>query len=148
MFIKEPKDYAGLPAEEDRWVKQRNAVLRGDQGKGWDAVKKGRAQYYSGKALDASLLLMPQASLSAPTTPLAHHPRTCTRGARSRHAGLSLHGLQAADDGFSSDEGTVSMCSEALHTERIEESMNTCFEGSESRRDSRCDQGSLLSRAE
>jgi hypothetical protein len=62
MFIIEPKDYAGLPAEEDRWVKQRNAILRGDHGKGWDAVKKGCAQYYSGKALDASLLLMPQAS--------------------------------------------------------------------------------------
>jgi hypothetical protein len=90
----ELKDYAGLPAEEDRWVKQRNAVLRGDQGKGWDAVKKGCAQYYSGKALDASLLLMPQASLSSPTTPLAHHPRTYTRGAHGtlvyRYTGYRL----------------------------------------------------------
>ena len=102
----------GLPAEEGRWVEQRNAIYEEVMEKGWDAEKKSFVQYYGGKALDASLLLMPLVKFVGPTD-----PRWLTTLDRIReelaHGTLVYRykGAQAAEDGFSSEEGTFSMCS-------------------------------------
>jgi GH15 family glucan-1,4-alpha-glucosidase len=102
----------GLPAEEDRWVEQRNAIYEEVMEKGWDREKKSFVQYYGGKALDASLLLMPLVKFVGPTDP--RWLATLDRIQEELAHGTLVYrytGAQAADDGFSSEEGTFSMCS-------------------------------------
>jgi GH15 family glucan-1,4-alpha-glucosidase len=102
----------GLPAEEDRWVEQRNAIYEEVMEKGWDQEKKSFVQYYGGKALDASLLLMPLVKFVGPTDP--RWLTTLDRIQEELAHGTLVYrytGAQAADDGFSSEEGTFSMCS-------------------------------------
>ena len=102
----------GLPAEEDRWVEQRNAIYEEVMEKGWDREKKSFVQYYGGKALDASLLLMPLVKFVGPTDPRWLATLDSIREELA-HGTLvyRYRGAQAADDGFSSEEGTFSMCS-------------------------------------
>jgi GH15 family glucan-1,4-alpha-glucosidase len=102
----------GLPAEEGRWVEQRNAIYEEVMEKGWDQEKKSFVQYYGGKALDASLLLMPLVKFVGPTDP--RWLSTLDRIQEDLAHGTLVYrykGAQAADDGFSSEEGTFSMCS-------------------------------------
>ncbi len=102
----------GLPAEEVRWVEQRNAIYEEVMEKGWDHEKKSFVQYYGGKALDASLLLMPLVKFVGPTDP--RWLTTLDRIQEELAHGTLVYrytGAQAADDGFSSEEGTFSMCS-------------------------------------
>jgi GH15 family glucan-1,4-alpha-glucosidase len=102
----------GLPAEEDRWMEQRNAIYEEVMEKGWDQEKKSFVQYYGGKALDASLLLMPLVKFVGPTDP--RWLTTLDRIQEELAHGTLVYrytGAQAADDGFSSEEGTFSMCS-------------------------------------
>ena len=103
----------GLPAEEDRWIKQRNAIYEEVMKKGWNPRRKSFVQYYGGEALDASLLLMPLVKFVGPTD-----PRWLATLGRIQNE-LTYNPLvyryrvaEAADDGFStSEEGSFSTCS-------------------------------------
>ena len=103
----------GLPAEEDRWIKQRNAIYEEVMKKGWNPRRKSFVQYYGSEALDASLLLMPLVKFVGPTD-----PRWLATLDRIQNE-LSCNPLvyryrvaEAADDGFStSEEGSFSTCS-------------------------------------
>ena len=103
----------GLPAEESRWVKQRNAIYEEVMQKGWDPERRSFVQYYGGKALDASLLLMPLVKFVGPTDPrwLATLERIQEELARDPLV-FRYKVAEAADDGFStSEEGSFSTCS-------------------------------------
>ena len=101
----------GLPAEEGRWIKQRDAIYEEVMKKGWDPERRSFVQYYGSKALDASLLLMPLVKFVGPTDPrwLATLDRIQEELAYDTLV-YRYKGAQAADDGFSSEEGSFSTC--------------------------------------
>ncbi len=102
----------GLPAEEDRWIKQRDAIYEEVMEKGWDPERKSFVQYYGSKALDASLLLMPLVKFVGPTDPrwLATLNRIQEELAYDTLV-YRYKVAEAADDGFLSEEGSFSICS-------------------------------------
>ena len=102
----------GLPAPEDRWIKQRDAIYEEIMEKGWNPERQSFVQYYGGKALDASLLLMPLVKFVGPTDPrwLATLDRIQEELAYDTLV-YRYNVDEAADDGFSSEEGSFSICS-------------------------------------
>ena len=102
----------GLPAPEDRWIKQRDAIYEEIMEKGWNPERQSFVQYYGGKALDASLLLMPLVKFVGPTDPrwLATLDRIQEELAYDTLV-YRYKVDEAADDGFSSEEGSFSICS-------------------------------------
>ena len=102
----------GLPAPEDRWIKQRDAIYEEIMEKGWNPERESFVQYYGGEALDASLLLMPLVKFVGPTDPrwLATLDRIQEELAYDTLV-FRYKVDEAADDGFSSEEGSFSICS-------------------------------------
>ena len=102
----------GLPAPEDRWIKQRDAIYEEIMEKGWNPERESFVQYYGGEALDASLLLMPLVKFVGPTDPrwLATLDRIQEELAYDTLV-YRYKVDEAADDGFSSEEGSFSICS-------------------------------------
>ena len=103
----------GLPAEEDRWIKQRNAIYEEVMKKGWNPRRKSFVQYYGGEALDASLLLMPLVKFVGPTDPRWLATLDRIQNELSYNPFVYRYRVaEAADDGFSSsEEGSFSTCS-------------------------------------
>ena len=62
----------GLDGPVERWRELRAADPRGHLHAGFDRDKNSFVQYYGGKALDASLLLMPQVGFLPPEDPRVH----------------------------------------------------------------------------
>jgi GH15 family glucan-1,4-alpha-glucosidase len=102
----------GLPAPEDRWTKQRNVIYDEIMQKGWSPERKSFVQYYGGEALDASLLLMPLVKFVGPTDPrwLATLDRIQQELTHDTLV-YRYRVAEAASDGFSSEEGSFSICS-------------------------------------
>ena len=102
----------GLPAPEDRWINQRNAIYEEIMEKGWNPERESFVQYYGSKALDASLLLMPLVKFVGPTDPrwLATLERIQEELVYDTLV-YRYKVAEAADDGFSSEEGSFSICS-------------------------------------
>ncbi len=102
----------GLPAPEDRWTKQRNVIYDEIMQKGWNPERKSFVQYYGGEALDASLLLMPLVKFVGPTDPrwLATLDRIQQELTHDTLV-YRYRVAEAASDGFSSEEGSFSICS-------------------------------------
>jgi len=59
----------GLPADEEVWIDQRDAIYEEVMSKGWNAKKESFIRHYDSEALDASLLLMPVVEFVGPTDP-------------------------------------------------------------------------------
>src|SRR5919202_2374967 len=59
----------GLPADEEVWTDQRDAIYEEVMSKGWNAEKQSFVMHYGSEALDASLLLMPVLEFVGPTDP-------------------------------------------------------------------------------
>ena len=59
----------GLPADEEVWIDQRDAVYEEVMSKGWNTKKGSFVRHYGSEALDASLLLMPVVEFVGPTDP-------------------------------------------------------------------------------
>ena len=99
----------GLPAEEDRWIEQQDAIYEEVMEKGWNPEKGSFVQHYGSDAPDASLLLMPVVKFVGPTDPrwiatLDHIQKKLAYDAL-------VDRYEAADAGSSSREGTFSVCS-------------------------------------
>jgi GH15 family glucan-1,4-alpha-glucosidase len=102
----------GLPAGEGRWIKQRDTIYEEVMEKGWNPERKSFVQYYGADALDASLLLMPLMKFVGPTDP--RWLATLDRIQEDLAYDTLLYRYradEAADDGFSSEEGSFSICS-------------------------------------
>ena len=59
----------GLPADEDVWIAQRDAIYEEVMSKGWNTKKGSFVRHYGSEALDASLLLMPVVEFVGSTDP-------------------------------------------------------------------------------
>jgi GH15 family glucan-1,4-alpha-glucosidase len=102
----------GLPAPEDHWIKQRNAIYEEVMKKGWNPKRESFVQYYGGEALDASLLLMPLVKFVGPTDPRWLATLNCIQKELSHDTLVYRYKVaEAADDGFSSEEGSFNTCS-------------------------------------
>jgi GH15 family glucan-1,4-alpha-glucosidase len=102
----------GLPAGEGRWVEQRDAIYEEIMEKGWNPEKKSFVQHYGGKALDASLLLMPLVKFVGPTDPRWLATLDLIQEELASDSLVYRYNLEeAADTGFEGEEGTFSMCS-------------------------------------
>ena len=102
----------GLPAPEDHWIKQRNAIYEEGMKKGWNPKRESFVQYYGGEALDASLLLMPLVKFVGPTDPRWLATLNGIQKELSHDTLVYRYKVaEAADDGFSSEEGRFSICS-------------------------------------
>lgn len=103
-----------LPADEDRWLKNRNLVYEEVINKGWNPQRKAFVQSYGSNALDASILMMPLVFFLTPDDPMM----VSTVDAISRHVsegGLYSDGMvyryaNSTDDGLQSREGTFNVC--------------------------------------
>jgi GH15 family glucan-1,4-alpha-glucosidase len=102
----------GLPAPEDHWIKQRNAIYEEVMKKGWNPKRESFVQYYGGEALDASLLLMPLVKFVGPTDPRWLATLNGIQKELSHDTLVYPYKVaEAADDGFSSEEGSFNTCS-------------------------------------
>jgi GH15 family glucan-1,4-alpha-glucosidase len=103
----------GLPSGEGPWTVERDSIYEEIMEKGWNPEKESFVQVYGGKALDASLLLMPLVEFVGPTDPrwlstLARIEKELTNDTLvSRY---SVH--DAAPDAFEGAlEGAFNICS-------------------------------------
>ena len=102
----------GLPAGEGRWVEERDAVYEDVMENGWDPEKNSFVQYYGSSALDASLLLMPLMKFVGPTDPRWLATLDAIQKELAYDTLVYRYKVEeAADDGFTSEEGTFSICS-------------------------------------
>ena len=100
----------GLPAEEEIWSGQRDAIYEEVMEKGWNAEKESFVQHYGSDALDASLLLMPVMQFVGPTDPRWLATLDGIQNELSHDALVDRY--KAADaDSSSTGEETFSVCS-------------------------------------
>lgn len=102
----------GLPAPIDEWRHHRDTLYDEIMAKGWSDELHSFVQYYGADAVDASALLISLTGFTPATDPrlvatidrihrdLTHQPHVYRYQVGS-----------AADDGFSDEEGTFSICS-------------------------------------
>jgi GH15 family glucan-1,4-alpha-glucosidase len=103
-----------LPADEDKWLKNRNQIYEEVVNKGWNPQRQAFVQSYGGDALDASILMMPLVYFMTPDDPMM----VSTVDAISRpvsEGGLYCDGMVyryagSTDDGLNSREGTFNVC--------------------------------------
>jgi GH15 family glucan-1,4-alpha-glucosidase len=117
-----------FPADQQRWLKNRDEIYCEIMGQGWNQSRNSFVQYYGSDRMDASLLLMPLVFFVSPSDP--RMIRTMER-IQDRLAMDSLVHRYTLDDdgpvdGISGREGAFSICSfwlaEALtRAGRIEE---------------------------
>jgi GH15 family glucan-1,4-alpha-glucosidase len=100
----------GLPAEEELWLAQRDAIYEEVMEKGWNTEKESFVQHYGSDALDASLMLMPVAEFVGPTDP--RWLATLGRIQNELTHDTLVHRYTADADGASTtEEGTFNVCS-------------------------------------
>jgi GH15 family glucan-1,4-alpha-glucosidase len=100
----------GLPAEEETWSNQRDAIYEEVMEKGWNAEQESFVQHYGSDALDASLLLMPVLQFLGPTDPRWLATLDGIQNQLSHDALVDRY--KAADAyGSSTGEETFSVCS-------------------------------------
>jgi len=116
-----------LPADRPRWLATRDAIYEQIMTKGWNAKKKSFVQHYDTSALDASNLIMPLILFIGPKDPRMQDTLEATMRTLVSDSLVHRYEIgQGAEDGFTSQEGTFSMCTfwlvEALtRAGRIEE---------------------------
>jgi GH15 family glucan-1,4-alpha-glucosidase len=102
----------GLPAEDDRWLAQQDAIYEEIMEKGWNPERESFVQHYGSEALDASLLLMPLVKFVGPTDPRWLATLERIQKELAHDALVDRYKVaEAAPDGLSGEEGSFSMCS-------------------------------------
>ena len=101
-----------FPAPVDVWVRVRDEIYNDIYNNFWDDEIGAFVQHLGTDALDASSLLMPLFRFISPTDPLwLSHLKAIERQLVSDSLVYRYNVGSAAADGFSSDEGTFSICS-------------------------------------
>jgi GH15 family glucan-1,4-alpha-glucosidase len=101
----------GLPADEEVWIEQRDAVYEEVMSKGWNTKKGSFVRHYGSEALDASLLLMPVVEFVGPTDPrwlatLDHVQKELTYDVL-----VERYERESANEGPADDQGAFGVCS-------------------------------------
>ncbi len=102
----------GWPAPEEEWGKRRTTIYQQIMTEGWDARTHSFVQYYGSDAVDASALLLMITNFTGTKEPrmlstIDRIQKELASGALVRR----YNPKQAANDGFTSQEGTFGACS-------------------------------------
>src|SRR5947207_11012199 len=101
----------GWPAPEEEWGKRRTTIYQQIMTEGWDAHTHSFVQYYGSDAVDASALLLLITNFTGTKEP--RMLSTMDRIQKELASGALVHRYnpkKAANDGFTSQEGTFGAC--------------------------------------
>jgi GH15 family glucan-1,4-alpha-glucosidase len=101
----------GLKGPVERWRKMRKAIAADILENGYDARRKTFVQYYGGKALDASVLLMPQTGFLPPSDRRVTGTIGAIESELLQNGLVMRYSTNDTDDGLSTREGAFLACS-------------------------------------
>src|SRR5918994_1550443 len=101
----------GLPADEEVWVDQRDAIYEEVMSKGWNTKKGSFVKHYRSEALDASLLLMPVVEFVGPTDPRWLATLERVQKELTYDVLVERYKRESANDGPADDQGAFGVCS-------------------------------------
>jgi GH15 family glucan-1,4-alpha-glucosidase len=101
----------GLPADEEVWVDQRDAIYEEVMSKGWNTKKGSFVRHYGSEALDASLLLMPVVEFVGPTDPRWLATLERVQKELTYDVLVERYKRESANDGPADDQGAFGVCS-------------------------------------
>ena len=101
----------GLPADDEVWTDQRDAIYEEVMSKGWNATKGCFVRHYGSDALDASLLLMPIVEFVGPTDPRWLATLDLVQKELTYDVLVERYGGESAGDGSADDQGAFGVCS-------------------------------------
>jgi GH15 family glucan-1,4-alpha-glucosidase len=104
-----------LPAEHDRWRKNRDAIHEEILSRGWSQNRRSFVQYYGSESLDAANLLLPLVFFVSPTDPYMLKTLDAIKSSHSQNGLMSdslvyRYNAKSGVDGLEGDEGTFNMC--------------------------------------
>ena len=100
----------GLPADEEVWIDQRDAIYEEVMSKGWNTKKESFIRYYGSNALDASLLLMPVVEFVGPTDPRWLETLDRVQKELTYDVLVERYEAESASDAPADDRGAFSVC--------------------------------------
>ncbi|EGC35375.1 hypothetical protein DICPUDRAFT_33519 [Dictyostelium purpureum] len=108
-------DRRSFPAPREKWTKARDTLYEEIQQKGYDKEMHSFTQYYGGKSLDASTLIMSLVFFMAPSDPrnintLKAILKPPEEGGLVANSLVFRYNLQHAQDGLDGEEGTFNIC--------------------------------------
>jgi GH15 family glucan-1,4-alpha-glucosidase len=101
----------GLPADEEVWIDQRDAIYEEVMSKGWNAEKKSFVRHYGSEALDASLLLMPVVEFVGPSDPRWLATLDRVQKELTYDVLVERYEGESANDSPADDQGAFGVCS-------------------------------------
>ncbi|RSS84152.1 glycoside hydrolase family 15 protein [Streptomyces sp. WAC06614] len=101
----------GLPADLQRWQRNRDAIYRQIMKEGWSAERGAFVQALGEDVLDASVLMMPMAKFIAPTDPKWLSTLDALTTDLVSDSLVYRYDPEASPDGLRGAEGTFSICS-------------------------------------
>jgi GH15 family glucan-1,4-alpha-glucosidase len=101
----------GMPGPSDRWRKVRDAIHAEVCDKGFNTGRNSFTQYYGGKTMDASLLLMPQVGFLPPDDPRIAGTIKAVEQDLLKDGFVQRYATDATDDGVGGTEGAFLACS-------------------------------------
>jgi GH15 family glucan-1,4-alpha-glucosidase len=99
----------GRPAPLSRWMAERDAIYNQIMDKGWSVEREAFVQQYGDKALDASLLKMPQVGFVAPGDPTGQSTLRAMNAEPVSDSLVYRYDPNASPDGLLGSEGTFSL---------------------------------------
>jgi GH15 family glucan-1,4-alpha-glucosidase len=122
----------GLPADIQRWTRERDTIYRQIMERGWSEKRNAFIQHYDDDVLDASLLMMPLTKFIAPADPKWLSTLEAMGQDLVSDSLVYRYDPEASPDGLRGDEGTFSICSfwyvEALTRAGYVEAARLAFE--------------------
>jgi GH15 family glucan-1,4-alpha-glucosidase len=100
----------GLPANRERWTRERDRIYRQIMSRGWHEHRGAFVQHCHADVLDASLLLMPLVKFIAPTDPRWLSTLEAMRDELVSDSLVYRYNPEASPDGLAGHEGTFSAC--------------------------------------
>ncbi|EAQ33507.1 Glycoside hydrolase, family 15 [Nitrobacter sp. Nb-311A] len=104
-------EHFGLDGPVDRWRELRDTIHADICENGFDPSRNSFTQYYGGKALDASLLLIPQVGFLPPDDPRVVGTIRAIEQELVRNGFVLRYSTDQVDDGIGGEEGAFLACS-------------------------------------
>jgi GH15 family glucan-1,4-alpha-glucosidase len=100
----------GLPADRDRWSRERDRIYHQIMLRGWNEHRRAFVQHCHADVVDASLLLMPLVKFLAPTDPRWLSTLDLIGDELVSDSLVYRYNVEASPDGLRGVEGTFSAC--------------------------------------